>query len=446
MRIPIMIVRTAGAALLVATVLTLPSSPAQAAQPGGAQAPKCKGRAVTILGTDKADTLRGTNQRDVILALDGDDRVDGRGGNDVICGGSGRDQLLGGSGQDKIFGGADGRSQTRNQDGVRLMVGDVVQGGPGDDLIDLGFDERQQTFGSAERDRLSYKASAFRVIIALGGSKGRGHARGDGLDVLVQHPFLALLGSDRSDVLTGSTYGDEILGRAGADRIDGMGGRDTIVDGPAGARIGDDVLVGGIGRDSLVSYGGRDTLAGDASADELTIVHAPLGKATAQGGPGADTLSVGGLRRGACVNAVGGAGIDQLLSTVAAAARSARVDIHLKDGGFGVRVRDEACGFVASVEDLTMDNPFDTAAGPRWHVLGTGADESVLLTGGASVFASMAGGEDRVTGSSGDDNLKGGPANDRLFGGSGKDVANGGPGTDTCRKVEFRKACEVPAG
>ena len=137
--------------------------------------------------------------------------------------------------------------------------------------------------------------------------------------MLVPHPFLALLGSERGDVLTGSTYGDEILGRAGADRIDGMGGRDTILDGPSGARTGDDVLVGGVGRDSLVSYGGRDALAGDASADELTIMHAPIGKAAAHGGPGADTLTVGGLRRGACVNAVGGAGSDQLLPTVAAA-------------------------------------------------------------------------------------------------------------------------------
>ena len=58
------------------------------------------------------------------------------------------------------------------------MVGDVVQGGPGDDLIDLGYDERQQTFGSAQRDRLSYKGSAFRVIVTLGSPKGRGHARG----------------------------------------------------------------------------------------------------------------------------------------------------------------------------------------------------------------------------------------------------------------------------
>src|SRR5919107_3044732 len=84
--------------------------------------PMCKGRPVTILGTDEADNLRGTNKRDVILALDGDDRIDGRGGNDVICGGSGRDLVTGGSGADKIFGGADGRSTQLSPDGVPLMV------------------------------------------------------------------------------------------------------------------------------------------------------------------------------------------------------------------------------------------------------------------------------------------------------------------------------------
>ena len=160
------------------------------------------------------------------------------------------------------------------------MVGDVVQGGPGDDLIDLGFDERQQTFGSAQRDRLSYKGSAFRVVVTLGGPKGRGHARGDGRDVLVQHPFLALLGSDKGDVLTGSTYGDEILGRGGADRIDGMGGRDIARRRPGRLRASATTCWWAvIGRDALTSYGGLDALAGDASADALTSCTRRLGKA-----------------------------------------------------------------------------------------------------------------------------------------------------------------------
>ncbi len=429
--------------VLAGAGLALPASPAGAVSPA---APMCKGRAVTILGTDDADNLRGTNKRDVILALDGDDRIDGRGGNDVICGGAGRDLIKGGSGSDKIFGGADGRSTRRSDDGVRLMVGDVVQGGPGDDLIDLGFDDRQLTFGSAQRDRLSYKDSKFRVIVSLGTPKGRGHSQGDGRDLLVNHPYLAILGSDKGDVLTGSTASDKILGRGGADAIDGLGGRDILVDGPLGASIGDDVLVGGVGRDELVSYGGRDRLAGDAAADVITVMHAPLGKLTVQGGPGSDTLAIAGIRRGTCVQVVGGGGSDSLLPVVAADAQHARVDVDLKKGGFGVRFRNRTCGFVASVEDLTMVNPFAGGEGPRWHVSGTGADETVLLQDGASVWASMAGGDDRVSGSSGNDNLRGGPGDDRLFGGGGKDVANGGTGTDTCRRVEFRKACEVPAG
>ena len=366
---------TTTAALLVAGLFAVPAAPAQT---DAALAPKCKGRAVTILGTEDADNLRGSNQRDVILALGGDDRIDGRGGDDIICGGSGRDLVKGGPGHDKIFGGADGRSDAVNDDGVRLMVGDVVQGGPGDDLIDLGFDERQVTFGSVQRDRLSYKGSAFRVVVTLGGPKGRGHARGDGRDLLVSHQFLALLGSDRGDVLTGSTYGDEILGRGGPDVIDGSGGRDILVDGPITSRVGDDVLVGGIGRDTITSYGGHDRLQGDAAADQLTLMQAPLGKATVQGGPGADTLAVGGLRRGVCPRVVGGGGTDDLFPYALPSARGARIDINLKNGGFGVRFRDRTCGFVASVENLTMEPQLFREVRPRWHVVGTGADESVF--------------------------------------------------------------------
>ena len=82
----------------------------------------------------------------------------------------------------------------------------------------------------------------------------------------------------------------------------------------------------------------------------------------------------------------------------------------------------------------------------RWLVSGTSADETVLMRDGGSVLASMAGGDDRVSGSSGNDNLKGGPGDDRLSGNGGKDSANGGPGTDVCRKVDFRTKCEIPKG
>jgi Ca2+-binding RTX toxin-like protein len=439
-------IHAVAAGALVAAVLALPAAAdAGPVSPASARVASCHGRPVTILGTEGADNIKGSNQRDVILALGGDDRIDGRGGKDVICGGSGRDLIKGGPGADKIFAGADGRSSKRGDNGVRLMVGDVVQGGPGDDLIDLGFDERQKTFGSVQRDRLSYKDSRFRVLVTLGGPQGRGHAQGDGQDTLVAHPFLTLLGSDKSDGLTGSPYGDQILGRGGDDTIDGGGGRDVLVDGPVGSRVGDDVLIGGIGRDTLTSYGGHDRLEGGFSADALTVEHAPLGKVSVQGGPGGDTLTVDAMQRGSCVNAVGGDGPDELVPTLTGAASDAKVDIDLKEGGFGVRVRNRACGFVDSIEALTLVNA-SAGDGPRWVVSGTSADETVVLEQGGSVLASMAGGDDQVVGSSGDDNLKGGPGDDRLFGDGGHDVANGGPGTDTCRKVEYKTRCEVPAG
>jgi Ca2+-binding RTX toxin-like protein len=435
------IASTAIVGLLAATVLIVPAGPAVTAA-----APACKGRAVTILGTDGDDNLRGTNKRDVVLALGGDDRIDGRGGNDVICGGSGRDLIQGGSGADKIFGGADGRSTQLSPDGVPLLVGDVVQGGPGDDLIDLGYDERQQTLGSAQRDRLSYKGSAFRVIVTLGSPKGRGHAQGDGRDLLVSHPFLALLGSDRGDLLTGSTYGDEILGRGGADVIDGGAGRDVLVDGPLGSRVGDDELVGGVGRDTLTSYGGHDRLVGDSSADTISVVHAAAGATEVVGGPGGDLLTVSALQSGSCVKVDGGAGGDELVPTVTRQVHRGKVDADLRSGPFGVRVRGrDGCGSARSVETLTIDNAFGSAQRLRWFVEGSDVGEYVLLRHGGSVRAVMHGGRDQVIGSGGDDTLKGGPGGDRLFGGAGKDVAIGGPGNDTCRKVEFRKGCEVPA-
>ena len=438
-------VLSAGAtALLVAGLLAVPVAAVHAAGSAEQRAPQCKGRDVTMLGTEGADTLRGTNQRDVILALGGDDRIDGRGGNDLICGGSGRDLIKGGAGDDKIFAGADGRSDKVNSDGLRMMVGDVVQGGNGDDLIDLGYDPRHKAFGTDQRDRLSYKNATFKVEVRLG-SKRRGEARGEGRDILVQHPYLSLLGSNQGDELSGSTFGDLISGRGGSDRIEGSGGADVLVDGPAGATGGNDVLLGGIGQDELTSYGGNDKLDGGFSRDAIAVVKAAVGKLTIGGGPGNDVLSLGALVPGTCADVTGGAGVDELLPTVAGAIHKAKADIDLKSNAFGVRsAGGDSCGTINTVETFTIENEFGAGQRVRWFFRGTAVSETLALHKGGSVLATMSGGNDRVVGSTGDDNMKGGPGDDRLFGGPGTDVAMGGIGTDTCRDVEFKQGCEIP--
>ncbi len=80
-----------------------------------ATAPRCLGRAATIVGTPGDDAIRGTSGPDVIHGLGGNDLIVGFGGNDIICGGrgwdrlhgqAGNDRLVGGAGQDQLFGGA----------------------------------------------------------------------------------------------------------------------------------------------------------------------------------------------------------------------------------------------------------------------------------------------------------------------------------------------------
>lgn len=115
-----------------------PGPPAPGAPPVTAtRAPRCGGKAATIVGTARRDRLRGTPRADVIAALGGRDTVLGLGGNDVICGGGDRDVLDGGAGADRLIGGP-GR--------------DVLRGGSGRDTV-LGGPGRDACEGGAGRDR-----------------------------------------------------------------------------------------------------------------------------------------------------------------------------------------------------------------------------------------------------------------------------------------------------
>ncbi len=88
---------------------------------------KCKGKAVTVLGSDANETLRGTSGADVILANGGNDKTSAKRGNDVVCGGAGNDVLRGGSGNDKLLGQA-GKDTGKGGSGK-----DTFRGGPGKD-------------------------------------------------------------------------------------------------------------------------------------------------------------------------------------------------------------------------------------------------------------------------------------------------------------------------
>lgn len=95
----------------------------------------CKGKAVTIPGTDGNDVLKGTAGVDVMIGGNGNDKLFGKKGNDVICGGKGNDVLRGGAGNDILLGGP-GKDIGKGGAGTK----DLFKGGPGKDK-GAGFEE-----------------------------------------------------------------------------------------------------------------------------------------------------------------------------------------------------------------------------------------------------------------------------------------------------------------
>lgn len=118
-----------------------------------AATPRCRGRAATIVGTNRNDVLGGTQHADVIVALGGNDKVHSRNGNDIVCGGPGAEVIKAGRGRDTVLG-QSGR--------------DILTGGIGNDLL-LGGNGGDRLYGGAGRDRLFAGAGNDRLV----GSKGK---------------------------------------------------------------------------------------------------------------------------------------------------------------------------------------------------------------------------------------------------------------------------------
>ena len=193
-----------------------------------------------------ADLLEGAEQADLLDGGPGDDSVIGGDGADTLRGGDGADTLEGRGGADRLEGGAG--DDTLSPDGFEAPAADVVDGGPGSDVVTADYASR---FGDA-RPLLSITLAGGaddgrpgegddlqgveRVVLGIGGS----FAGTDGADEI----RLVQVGADST--LTGHDGPDRLRGGDGADRIDGGAGDDALDGG-----FGDDVIVGGPGRDAI---------------------------------------------------------------------------------------------------------------------------------------------------------------------------------------------------
>ncbi|HEV7268026.1 MAG TPA: calcium-binding protein [Falsiroseomonas sp.] len=95
-----------------------------------------------ILGLGDNDTLIGTIENDILDGGSGNDQLDGGPGNDSLAGDTGDDLLEAGAGADTLRGEA-GADTLLGGDGndffyVNGEVGDVLDGGAGEDTVALG--------------------------------------------------------------------------------------------------------------------------------------------------------------------------------------------------------------------------------------------------------------------------------------------------------------------
>ncbi|NYI99347.1 hypothetical protein HNR19_000046 [Nocardioides thalensis] len=288
------------AAIVAALALLAPAGLHVAAD--ARPAPKCGGKTVTIVGTDRSETIRGTDGDDVILARGGKDKVLGHGGTDHVCGGAGNDRIIAGNddggyydgegGADVVVGrgdhavleggpGPDVLSTTRDgsllvggggddtiiggdhSDNIRAGAGDDhveaggdndldVDGGPGDDEVDggpgsdliRGGDGNDTLRPGGGAGGFAHGEAGDDTLVA--GDAGQGLSGGSGDDHLeTRFEGTLLEGNAGNDWILGSDFEDHIDGGSGDDNLFGEGGDDLDLEGGDGA----DGCVGGAGRD-----------------------------------------------------------------------------------------------------------------------------------------------------------------------------------------------------
>lgn len=386
--------------LLVATALAVvpppTPSPATAAAPAPTAAVvRCGGEVATLVGTDRDDRLVGTAGDDVIVGGRGADRIAGRGGDDVICGGRRSDLLVGGAGDDHLLG---GRDEVTGSKYGPYASGDTLVPGPGDDVVEPGWDRRQARVGQTPDTLVLTRPSGVRVHLA--GPGGWGRARGEGHDRVRGQRIVVVRGTAGDDHLVGGRGEDRLLGAGGSDTLEGRGGDDHLDDRDRLRTADRDVLRGGSGEDVVSSSRGADVVEGGSGDDRLTA-HA-----------------------GSCASLDGGAGAD---SGVLVALADLGYDATTGASALAGR---PACGTVAGVEDVGL-----VARDQDISYRGTEGPDVVAASTTGVVTLDLLGGDDHATTGVGDDVVLGGP---------GTDTVDAGSGYDACVDTEVGLSCESP--
>ncbi len=260
----------------------------------------------TVYGGAGNDALSGGTGGDRLEGGTGNDTLKGGAGDDTLSGGSGRDSLDGGAGDDLYLWTGDQTNGIQNYqvgdpenpltDGSITDAEGTGSNGAGHARYDTYTDS-----GTGDSDTLLGSDGADDIVLDYGGRRLSGIEvidGGAGNDILdlASHRYgqgaTTLIGGEGDDVAWGNVGDDLVSGGSGNDWLAGNSGDDTLSGGTGNDRMeglaDNDVLSGGDGADSLSGGAGSDALLGGAGTDLLS---GGAGADTLTGGDGADTFA-----------------------------------------------------------------------------------------------------------------------------------------------------------
>jgi Ca2+-binding RTX toxin-like protein len=232
-----------------------------------AAVPTCRFETPTIVGTPGNDILKGTPEHDVIVGLEGNDVIHGGGGADLICGNQGSDTIYGDIGPDNLLG---NNGNDTIHSGMDQNNGDLIDGGPGDDILDGGSRAIDRS------DLVTYELAPGPVNVNL----VTGVATGYGTDSL--SGIESVIGSPHADTIVGTSgvLPQDLLGGRGNDYIKLTGNVSgaaikitpgVVIDARVNGDDGPDIYIGTNGDDSMEvrDSQGSDTLYARGGNDSL---------------------------------------------------------------------------------------------------------------------------------------------------------------------------------
>lgn len=318
--------------------------------------------------------------------------------------GAGADTVRGSAGADVLIGGPDADVVDGNQGADTVFLGDgddtfIWQPGDGNDVVE----------GQGGSDRLRFEGSAASEAITIGSNGQRlRFYRNVSLvtidaDALERVEYHAVGGADTVEVqsLAGTDVNQVALRFAG------------VLDESSGDGMSDSV--------TILGGNGADTLGADAQGGTITVTHGLTSITLEAMEPALDSLSL-----------LGGDGSDSLVVGLGLADQVATLTA---DGGPGADTVSPRGGSGADLVQVNAVTPFVSAAGlalidvlatENLRIEGLGGADVLSATGNVAALFALT-----LDGGAGDDELSGGNGADVLLGGAGADVIEGNQGADT---------------